>query len=33
VFARSVTLPLDESMTEAQVDEVAGALLDVVAGL
>ena len=30
VFERAVTLPLFESMTTAQVDEVAGALLDVV---
>jgi dTDP-4-amino-4,6-dideoxygalactose transaminase len=30
VFARSVTLPLYESMTEGQLDEVAGTLLDVV---
>jgi dTDP-4-amino-4,6-dideoxygalactose transaminase len=33
VFARSVTLPLYESMTEAQIDEVAGALLDVITTL
>lgn len=33
VFARALTLPLFESMTEAQVDEVAGAVLDVVASV
>jgi perosamine synthetase len=33
VFARSVTLPLYKSMTEPQIDEVAGTLLDVVATL
>jgi dTDP-4-amino-4,6-dideoxygalactose transaminase len=33
VFARSVTLPLYESMADAQIDEVAGALLDVVTTL
>jgi dTDP-4-amino-4,6-dideoxygalactose transaminase len=33
VFARSVTLPLYESMTDAQIDEVAAALLDVVTTL
>ncbi len=33
VFARALTLPLFESMTEAQVDEVAAAVLDVVAAL
>jgi dTDP-4-amino-4,6-dideoxygalactose transaminase len=31
VFARALTLPLFESMTDAQVDEVASAVLDVVA--
>lgn len=31
VFARALTLPLFESMTEAQIDEVAGAVLDIVA--
>jgi dTDP-4-amino-4,6-dideoxygalactose transaminase len=31
IFARSMTLPLYESMSEAQVDEVAKTLLDVLA--
>ena len=33
VFARSVTLPLYESMTDAQVEEVAAALVDTVEAL